>query len=167
MATPVKGLVVPLSYITPDMKYYPFAIPVLIFRSTVKLDSHFNQIHFSRDCKYKKNLPDYHGLEFTKSLMTKLGREYIICNKFLIDYSSTMLATDTIHRQEAGKVKMIGYQKGEKGVYIDECMLKNVNFPSPRSNFSSIDDFIESNACRIHDGTNILIAYLKDNNLIP
>ena len=169
MSTPgiiVEGALVPLSHITPDMKYYPFAVPVLILRSTVKLDTHFNQIHFSRDYKYKKNLQD-NELKFTKSLMAKLGRQYTICDKTLIDYSPNLLAADTIHVQVGGKVKMISYRRSEKGVYIDESMLRNVNFPSPRTDYSSIDDFIESNACRIRDGTNILISYLRDNHFIP
>ena len=115
----------PDGYISPEMKFFPFAIPVIIVRSSVgEHDMHFNKVVIPNYYGYY-NFPDY------KKNSKKF--KWVLMNKF---QNGNKLFNDQIHTIDADYIsEHVIYPR-----YIDP-------------GFSSVDDFIEYNAQRIYEGT--------------
>jgi len=85
------GIKIPVEYITPNMMFYPGAIPVVILGMNGL--RHFNKVkeniknNNSIMMTYNK-MSQFEKIDFIKLLMYKLNRKYFIVDNFLIDYGN-------------------------------------------------------------------------------
>lgn len=130
-----RPVVVPNGYISPDMKFFPLAIPVIIVRSSVRRGNiHFNKVDIDDDYGYYNDIEN-NSKKFKKALMKKFRDRLPPC-----------------------------YHVGERLWYVDELKIqdeKKIYPPYIDRGFSSVDEFIEYNAKRIYDGTVELYKYLQ------
>ena len=127
----MRSVWVPNGYISPEMKFFPLAVPAIIVSSSAA-PNHFNAVTIPNDYGYY-NDPEYNSAKFRSALMIKF-----INHKTYFKY----------------RKRKVPYLDSVRGYYVDEKRIKDVVYPPYIDHgFSGIDEFIEYNANRIYEGT--------------
>lgn len=136
---------IPKEYISPEMKFFPLAVPAIIVRSSANTSPHhFNVINIPNNYGYYAD-PEYqeYSAKFISTLLMKFKDKKIYWNP--------------------GKRKN-QYFKSERGYFVDEKLIidNNIYPPYIDDGLSGINDFIEYNANRIYEGTMNLNRFLQN-----
>ena len=133
-----EGCIVPLSFITPHLKFYPPKLPIIILDDNKIYPSHYNE-YTSVLCKFVNDdcddgddeLPQQCKMKFVQKLMKKLNMKYFI------PYSSSYLYHYYMYGNYQNRLKInsrqLTYEYEDKHVvYLQECYIPPDIFPNER-----------------------------------
>ena len=150
----MRSVLVPTEYISPEMKFFPLAIPVIIVRSSANNSSrHFNAVTIPNDYGYY-NISEYddNSTKFISALLLKFN-----------NYETYFRPRKRKQRERFHHNTSSSSSSSELGYYVDEKLIvdDNVFPPYVDHGFSGIDEFIEYNVNRIYEGTVKLNEFLR------
>ena len=130
-----EGCIVPLSFITPHLKFYPPKLPIIILDDNKIYSSHYNEYTSVLcefvDCSAQRDdeLPPQCKMKFIQKLMRKLNMKYFI------PYSSSYLYHYYMYGNYQNRLKInsrqLTYEYEDKHVvYLQECYIPPDIFPN-------------------------------------